>query len=68
MNPVNYKTQTGLINALSRKSEELMTVKLAWWFENAEYALIHNFGWTKKNAAKFVACYHPHASAYKANS
>ena len=44
MNPVNYKTQTGLINALSRKSEELMTVKLAWWFKNAEYALIRNFG------------------------
>lgn len=65
-NPINYKTQSGLIKALTRNSEKLMTVKLAWWFCNAEYALVQNFGWTKKNAASFVASYHPTTSAYKA--
>jgi hypothetical protein len=43
-----------------------MTVKLAWWFKGAEYALINNFGWREEEAAKFVAVYHPISAAYRA--
>ena len=68
MNPINYKTQNGLIKALTRASEKPMSVRNAWWFKSVEYALINNFGWTEENAAKFVAAYHPHTSIYKANS
>lgn len=67
MNPLNYKTQSGLLNALTRNSERQMSVKLAWWFHNAEYALVRNFGWTQDEAAKFVSSYHPTTSVYKAN-
>lgn len=51
---------------LTRNSEKSMTVKLAWWFHSAEYALVKKFGWTEKDAAKFVASYHPTTSIYKA--
>ena len=67
-NPLNYKTQNGLIKALTRASEEPMTIKLAWWFHSAEYALVHNWGWTEEDAARFVAAYHPGFSAYRATS
>ena len=67
-NPLNYKTQTGLINALTRASEIPMTVSKAWWFQNAQYALIHKWGWEEEKAANFVSAYHPHTSAYHATS
>lgn len=67
-NPQNYQTQTGLINALTRASEMPMTVNLAWWFKNAKYALVHQWGWEEEEAAKFVAGYHPRTSAYHATS
>jgi len=68
MNPVNYKTQSGLIKALSRQSEKPMDVSLACWFENARWALIHKWGWNESDAAKFVASYHPTTSAYRATA
>ena len=67
-NPLNYKTQSGLIKALSKNSEKQMTVKLAWWFENAKYSLVQNFGWEDKEASIFVSRYHPTESAYKATA
>jgi len=67
-NPVNYKRQSALIKALTRASEQPMTVKLAWWFQNAEFALVTNWGWTEVDAAKFVACYHPTTSPYYATA
>lgn len=66
LNPVNYKTQNGLIKALTKMSELPMTVSRAWWFESAKYALIHNWGWEEEAAAKFVADYYPHTSTYRA--
>lgn len=68
MNPLNYKTQTGLIKALTRKSEQPMTVSSAWWFEKAKYALINNFEWEEEKASQFIAAYHPKTSAYKATA
>lgn len=68
MSPVNYKTQDGLLKALTRKSEMPMTVSLAWWFKNAEFALVQNFGWEESEAAKFVAAYQPTESAYLATA
>ncbi len=68
INPLNYKTQTGLIKALTRKSEQLMTVSNAWWFEKAKYALINNFEWEEEKASQFIAAYHPQTSAYKATA
>lgn len=67
-NPLNYKTQSGLLKALPRKSEEPMTVSNAWWFESAKYALINNFGWSEEKASKFIAAYHPQTSSYKATA
>lgn len=68
MNPQNYKTQAGLVKALTRKSEQPMTVSNAWWFESAKYALINHFGWEEEVASKFIAAYHPQTSAYKATA
>ena len=67
MNPLNYKTQSGLIKALTRNSEQPMTVSLAWWFESAKYALINHFEWEEKKASQFIAVYHPQTSSYKAS-
>jgi len=67
-NPVNYKTQAGLIKALARQSDKPMDVSAAWWFKNAEWTLINSFGWKEKDAAQFVSCYHPTSSAYAATS
>ena len=66
MNPINYKTQKGLINALTKKLGEPMSVRSAWWFRQAEYALIEKWGWNENNAAKFVASYKPNRSIYHA--
>jgi hypothetical protein len=66
--PANYKTQSGLIKALTRNSERAMDVSLAWWFKNAEYVLIDRWGWQEAKAARFVASYLPRQSAYRANS
>ncbi|WP_041933359.1 hypothetical protein [Gloeothece verrucosa] len=44
---MNYKTQPGLIAALKRATSKPMSVKLAWWFKQAEYALINNLGGMK---------------------
>ena len=63
-NPLNYKQQSALIKSLEKNSHKLMDVKLAWWYKNAEYALIHNFGWEEKQAALFVSRYHPTKTAY----
>lgn len=65
---MNYKTQNGLLNALTKAREKPMTVSRAWWFENAKYALIKNWGWTEETASKYIAAYHPSQSAYKANA
>jgi hypothetical protein len=46
--PANYKTQSGLIKALTRNSERAMDVSLAWWFKNAEYVLIDGDGRKRK--------------------
>ncbi len=54
-NPMNYKTKNGLVKALSQASKRPMTVSLAWWFKNAEYALVNNWGWTEEEAAEFVS-------------
>jgi hypothetical protein len=67
-NPANYKTQAGLIKALSRIAECQMSVKIAWWLSSAQFALINNFGWEEETAAKFIAAYHPKESAYRATS
>lgn len=65
--PMNYKTQSGLLKALSKASEAPMSVNLAWWLKNTEYALINKWKWGEEEAAKFVAAYHPNKSIYKAN-
>jgi hypothetical protein len=67
-NPLNYKTQAGLINALNRASEQCMSVKLAWWYCSAQYALVKKFGWDEKSAAKFVVGFKPTKSIYRASS
>lgn len=54
-NPMNYKTQAGLTKALSQASKRPMTVSLAWWFKNAEYALVNQWGWTEEDAAALVS-------------
>lgn len=66
--PPNYKTQSGLLKALSKASEIPMSVSLAWWFKNAEYTLVNKWGWTPEEAARFVAAYHPTVSAYTATA
>jgi hypothetical protein len=66
--PANYKTQAGLLKALSRSSKKSMDVSLAWWFRSAEYCLVSRWGWAEQDAAKFVASYYPHTSKYRANS
>ena len=67
-NPLNYKTQRGVIAALTRAADLPMTVQLAWWLKTAEHSLVRNFGWTEPDAARFVAAYHPRRSAYKATA
>lgn len=53
-NPMNYKTKDGLSKALKRAGKRPMTVKLAWWFKTAEYALVNKWGWTEEDAAELV--------------
>ena len=65
--PINYKTQNGLLKAISKQSENLMTVKLAWWFQNAEYALVDIWGWDEVKASKYISRYLPSQSAYRAS-
>jgi len=65
---MNYKTQNGLIKALTKANTMPMTVQLAWWFHSAEYALINLWGWSEKNAAVFIARYKPDESAYRATA
>ena len=67
-NPVNYRTQDGLLKALNRASEIPMSVSLAWWFQSAQHALINNWGWTEQDAAKYIAAYHPTTSVYFATA
>ena len=53
--PFWYKTQNGLLKAISVQSEKLMTVKLARWFQNAEHALIDIWGWDEVKASKYIS-------------
>jgi hypothetical protein len=66
--PMNYKTQDGLIKALDKASSKPMTVSLAWWFENAKFALVNRWGWTEPDAAIFVVRYKPKGSPYRATA
>ena len=68
MNPANYKTQSGLIKALERNSHKSMDVSLAWWYKQAEWALINIWGWTESDATRFIVGYKPHTSAYRATA
>jgi len=65
-NPGEYKTQTGLLKALNRVSEGLMDMKVAWWLQNCRVVLVQKWGWEEKQAAKYVAAYHPRQSGYLA--
>lgn len=65
-NPVNYRTQNGLLKALDKASEKPMTVKLAWWLSQANYALVNTWAWEEDEAARHIAAYHPKTSAYAA--
>ena len=65
---INYKTQNGLLKAIHRNSEKyLMTTSVAWWFQIAKTTLIDKWGWTEKNASKYIAAYIPRESAYRAH-
>ena len=64
--PMNYKTQTGLLNALNRVSEGQSSVGLAWWLRNAEFALIKQWGWNEEAAALYISRCSPQVSVYKA--
>jgi len=53
-NPMNYKTQSGLIKALNRNSKKTMSAALAFWFHNAEWVLVNQWGWDAKEVAIWV--------------
>lgn len=63
-NPLNYKTQKGLLKAINKASNLPMTVSLAIWFQNAKYQLINGFGWDEKQASRYIAGYQPLKSVY----
>jgi hypothetical protein len=57
----SYKTQAGLLKALSRISESKeFNYKIIWFLHNAVYQLVEDFGWEEKQAARYVAAYTPH--------
>lgn len=62
--PHQYKTQAGLLKALTKAHYLKMDVSLAWWFHNCKDTLINNFGWEEIRAQKYVAGYFPHESKY----
>ena len=64
-NPMNYKTQSGLLDALSRASEKPMGVRHAWFYEQAKWALINNFGWDESAAALLIADRKSKVTAYR---
>lgn len=63
-NPMNYKTQSGLLKALEKASQKSMDVSLAWWFKSAEHCLVNTWGWKEKEAAIFIMRYKPISTKY----
>ena len=59
-----YKTQNGLLNAISKNSKKPMTVRLAWWFQNAKTTLIDVWGWKEPKASRYIAGYLPQVTTY----
>jgi len=43
-----------------------MDMKVAWWLQNCRVVLVQKWGWEEKQAAKYVAAYHPRQSGYLA--
>jgi hypothetical protein len=66
--PFNYKTQWGLIKALSRAADQPMTISHSWWLYSAKMALIEKWGWSEEEASKFVAAHHSGVAAYRATA
>ena len=59
-----YKTQNGVLNAISRNSKKPMTVQLAGWFQNAKTTLIDVWGWEEPKASRYIAGYLPQVTTY----
>lgn len=55
-NPTNYKTQDGLLKAISRWSNAGIFTK--WLWLNTKTTLIDRWGWDEKDASRYCDRYH----------
>jgi hypothetical protein len=54
-NPLNYKTQNGLLKAISRWSDK--NVFTGWLYQNTKHALVTKWGWSEEQASRYTAGY-----------